>query len=166
MTDNALVERMARAMCLELGRCGDTEAVEHTRVEVEWPRYIFHARSLLPIIEAERVAVWQPMESAPRNGSEILLLLGTTIPDHADARAASFLAGDEADELGYREYAKYGAWMIWHDAGDWFCVDECAPLGWLPLPVKMPMHHPVIDGSPRAIAALDTAAIVKDNGDA
>jgi hypothetical protein len=92
------------------------------------------------------------MATARRDGREILLLLGETIPDHADARAGSFISGDEADELGWREYAKYGAWMIWNDAGDWFCVDESDPLGWLPLPETMPVNHRVIDGNaPRRV---------------
>ena len=104
------------------------------------------------------VGDWRDMALAPRIG-EILLLLGETIPDHADARAGTYLSGDEADELGYREFAKYGCWMIWHDAGDWFCVDESAPLSWLPLPGQMPRKHRVIDQS-------DARAILRGSGEA
>lgn len=98
-------------------------------------------------VDAIVLSEWLDMATAPRSGKEILILLGTTIPDHADARAASFISGSDVEGLGYREYAKYGAWMIWHDAGEFFCVDECDPLGWLPLPEKMPIRHRVIEGS-------------------
>lgn len=81
---------------------------------------------------------WAPMSLAPRTGAEVLLLLGETIPDHMNVRAGSFVSGDEAEELGYREYAKYGAWIIWHDAGNFYCIDVAEPFGWLPLPALHP----------------------------
>lgn len=87
---------------------------------------------------------WLSMAQAPRTG-EVLLLLGETIPDHMDVRAGSFVPGNEADEMGYREYAKYGCWMIWNDASDWFCIDGSEPLGWLPLPTTLPRRPQVID---------------------
>jgi hypothetical protein len=89
--------------------------------------------------------LWLDMAIAPRTGEEVLLLLGETIPDHANARPASFLSGEEADELGHRELAKYGGWLIWHDGGDWFAIDESEPLGWLPLPERLPRKNCVIE---------------------
>lgn len=91
------------------------------------------------------IATWLPMSTAPRDGKEIIVVLGATIPDGLDVRAASFIDGVAADELGWREYAKYGAWMIWHDAGDWNLVDESAPLGWLPMPKTLPPQPSIID---------------------
>jgi hypothetical protein len=76
---------------------------------------------------------WQDISTAPKDGSEILIWLGETIPDHMDVRAASYLPPKESEELGYGEYAKYGSWMIWNSGCDWFCVDVTDPLAWTPL---------------------------------
>ena len=51
-TDPKLIERIARALSLELDRHGDTEAVERQRAEAEWPRYVRHATAILPIVAA------------------------------------------------------------------------------------------------------------------
>lgn len=78
---------------------------------------------------------WQPIETAPKTGC-ILLLLGETIPDRPDIRVGEFIAPDEALEMGYREYSRFGGWMIWNDAHDWFVVGASAPLGWAITPTK------------------------------
>lgn len=48
------VEAVARAMCLELGRCGDTEAVERQRVEREWRDYVRKAQAAIAALDAAR----------------------------------------------------------------------------------------------------------------
>jgi hypothetical protein len=73
------------------------------------------------------------MDSAPR-GQAILLLIGETIPDLPDWRVATYVSGDEAEEMGYREYAKYGGWMIWNSDCDWFVIDVADGLAWIPVP--------------------------------
>lgn len=78
---------------------------------------------------------WQPMATAPRDRSNILLLLGESIPDTPDVRVASFVSADDAFELG-----ELGpGWMIWHtDGADWYCVREDEPEAWCPLPPRSP----------------------------
>jgi hypothetical protein len=81
---------------------------------------------------------WQPIATAPRVGN-ILLLLGTSIPDVPYVRVGNYLDGPESEELGYREYAKYGSWMIWHDCGgDWYCIDVTRPVFWAHIPALPP----------------------------
>jgi hypothetical protein len=80
---------------------------------------------------------WMPIADAPLTGESVLLLLGETIPDHADVRAGNYVSGSQAEELGYPEHAKRGAWMIWHDEFDWRCIDVSDPLGWFPAPVAI-----------------------------
>lgn len=106
---------------------------------------------------AARGRSWMGMANAPRVGP-ILLCLGTTIPDLVDARVGTYHAGDDCDELGWTEYAKYGAWMIWNDAGDWFLVDVFSPLGWLPLPDAIPEPHIVDLPARRAFLSTLTGA--------
>jgi len=45
------VERVARALCLEVGRCGDTEAVERNRVEGEWFNYVTMANDVIKALD-------------------------------------------------------------------------------------------------------------------
>jgi len=45
------VEAVARALCLQIGRMGDTEAVERNRVEADWPRYVGLAQAALAAME-------------------------------------------------------------------------------------------------------------------
>ena len=81
-----------------------------------------------------RVGEWQPIKTAPRDKTNVLVLLGETIPGVPDVRGGGYLDGDGAEELGYREFAKYGGWLCWNRDGDFFMVDVDAPLGWMPLP--------------------------------
>jgi hypothetical protein len=81
------------------------------------------------------VSGWRDIATAPRDGSEVLLMLGETIPDHFDIRAGSYLDGDASEELGWREYAEYGSWMIWNDSNNWFLIDIDEPLAWTPIPL-------------------------------
>lgn len=77
------------------------------------------------------MSAWQPIETAPKHGSPVLLLCGETIPDSPFITVGSFVSGYEAEELGYRSYAKYGAWLIWHQAGeDFYCIDVNEPTHW------------------------------------
>ena len=80
------------------------------------------------------MADWQPIETVPRDGSEIILLIGETIPDHYNVRSGSFIGGDESEYLGWREFAKYGGWLIWNNDCDWDVIDVSEPNGWMPLP--------------------------------
>lgn len=87
--------------------------------------------------QADEVAVmteWQPIDTAPKDGSWILLLHGETIPGVPLVEVASFGDGLSAEELGYREFAKYGAWVIWNASDNWYLVDVAEPTHWMPLP--------------------------------
>jgi hypothetical protein len=71
----------------------------------------------------------------PRHIKTALLLLGESIPDLPYWIVGQRISGDEAEELGYREYAKYGGWMIWHLRGDdWYIIDISEPTAWFPVP--------------------------------
>jgi hypothetical protein len=77
---------------------------------------------------------WQPIETAPKDGTSILILRGETIPDIPLIEVASYSDGAAAEELGYREFAKYGAWMVWNAPDNWYLVDVAEPTHWMPLP--------------------------------
>jgi len=47
-----IMELMARNICLEAGRMGDTEAVERNRMEADWPRHVHTALQALRALEA------------------------------------------------------------------------------------------------------------------
>lgn len=56
MTPNdTLKERVARAICLEDGRAGDTEAIEQQRVDRDWRGYLPAAEAALSVV-SERIA--------------------------------------------------------------------------------------------------------------
>jgi hypothetical protein len=75
------------------------------------------------------------MHTAPKEGPSIILCLGDTIPDIPYVRTGCFNDGDGAEELGYREYAKYGGWLIFDENCESFhMVDFDEPRGWMPLP--------------------------------
>lgn len=86
-------------------------------------------------VPASIPCAWFHMFDAPRDGRAIILCLGDTIPDVPFVVTASFMNGASAEDLGYREYAKYGGWWISHEGcTDWYMVDIEEPRGWLPMP--------------------------------
>ena len=76
---------------------------------------------------------WRDIKDAPKTGA-VLLCLGETIPDLVDARVGTFISGAEAEELGHREFAKYGGWIIWNSDTDWFVIDVDEPTRYALLP--------------------------------
>jgi hypothetical protein len=79
---------------------------------------------------------WQPIETAPKDGKPVLLLEGETIPDTPHIVVGTYIDGSGAEELGYREYAKYGGWLYWHSDGEFYVVDIDDPTDWAPIPRK------------------------------
>lgn len=80
------------------------------------------------------ISGWQDIASAPRDGTEILLWLGDTIPDFTYVQAGSFLAAHE--HMGLLE-AQEDCWMLWHEHGDdWWFVPVNEPRGWFPMPKR------------------------------
>lgn len=78
-------------------------------------------------------AVWVAPSEAPLNAAG-LLHLGDSVPGLPHYMVGTRISSDEAEELGYREYAKYGGWLIWHGRGDDFYVIAIEePRGWMPL---------------------------------
>jgi hypothetical protein len=76
---------------------------------------------------------WQDPSTAKPNTSG-LLHLGESIPDLPHWMVGTRIIGEEAEELGYREFAKYGGWLIWHGrADDFHVIDVDEPRGWMPL---------------------------------
>lgn len=94
--------------------------------------------SLTATIEAALLASgteWRAMDTAPKSDkAHILLLFGETIPDVPDVRVGAFITGEGAEELGYREYAKHGGWLIWNSDSDFYVVDLADPRGWQSVP--------------------------------
>lgn len=77
---------------------------------------------------------WQPLWTAPRDRSYILLLLGETIPDVPHVMVGSFCDQAGCVELGYEEYGAAGGWLIWHADCDFYVIRADKPRGWCPLP--------------------------------
>ena len=75
---------------------------------------------------------WQPMETAPKEGL-VMLLLGNTIPDHPWVEIGRHQSGDDAEDLGYREFAKHGGWLIWDSPDNFYLIDVKEPIYWAPL---------------------------------
>ena len=75
---------------------------------------------------------WQPIETAPKDGTATWVLLGETIPDMPDGRVGTWISGDECKELG--EPYPSGGWLIWNSGYDWFVTDEV--LAWHALPSR------------------------------
>ena len=95
---------------------------------------------------------WRLMENVPKDDKQhILLLLGETIPDVPDIRVGTFLPGINAEELGYREYAKHGGWLIWNTDSDWFVVDVNEPNSWMPIPPPIEIDVATIAASTNAV---------------
>lgn len=82
---------------------------------------------------AEEATQWRPIESAPREGS-VLLLLGESIPDMPDIRVGGFISGKDCIELGEYACEETGGWLVWNTESDWFVAEIDDPTHWMPLP--------------------------------
>lgn len=76
---------------------------------------------------------WMPIETAPKDGTHVLLDLGETIPDLVDARVGQWISEYDGSELG-EELPASGGWIIWNSGSDWFVVSYSDASGWFPLP--------------------------------
>jgi len=76
---------------------------------------------------------WRPIETAPTDGTSIILDLGETIPNVADVRVGQWISEYEANELG-EELSAAGGWIIWNTGSDWFVIPFGDAFGWFPLP--------------------------------
>lgn len=74
---------------------------------------------------------WQHISTAPRDGKNVLVIIGETIPDLMDVRVGSFLSRKEALTCGGYPHA---GWLIWNTADDWFVIPEAEATYWMPLP--------------------------------
>jgi DNA-binding CsgD family transcriptional regulator len=77
---------------------------------------------------------WQSIDTAPKDGTQILCVFGETIPDRLDVRAAEYIDGAGAEELGYYQYAKYGGWLVWNSGSDFYVEGIADATHWMPLP--------------------------------
>ena len=83
---------------------------------------------------------WQPIETAPKDGTHILAILHRDKAEDIDG--ARWPAFREVREIWYRPYMNLGMWLPWH-AGDPFdsyegladChMGDGIPTHWMPLP--------------------------------
>lgn len=79
---------------------------------------------------------WQPIFTAPRDATSIIVIAGETIPDSPDVRVACYLNQEEAAEIGYP-----AGWLIWNSADDYFVLSDGEVTHWMPLP---PVRHPTL----------------------
>ena len=64
--DDALVEKLARAMANHKLKAGDSKRVQQQLVDEYWRDYIFDARAILPIIHRQRAAAHAAGRAAER----------------------------------------------------------------------------------------------------
>lgn len=89
---------------------GVSENAEHPQAPIYWQEFANALRELQRL----RSNAWQPIETAPRDGTEILIF----IPD-CDQAVASYQYGDDEDMAGW-----------WGDGG----FHYADPTHWQPLP--------------------------------
>ncbi len=83
MDYDEVIERAARAMCsadLEV-RMGDAEGVVQQRVNIEWVHYVGAAKAAIAAMTVQAEPQWQGIESAPRDGTLILVPVGHGVMD-------------------------------------------------------------------------------------
>lgn len=83
--------------------------------------------------DADAAVVWRSMDSAPKDGTHVLLDIGETIPDLVDARVGQYVTEAQALELG-EDVSSAGGWIIWNTGSDWFVIPFADAHGWMPLP--------------------------------
>lgn len=85
------------------------------------------------------MSAWQPMKTAPKDRL-IMLLLGETVPDHPHIECGEVISGGDAEKLGYREFAKYGGWLIYDSVDNFYVIDAIEPHAWADIP--QPQQRP------------------------
>ena len=78
---------------------------------------------------------WRTIDSAPRDGTPILLYIGESVPDMPFAMVGQWWDGPTWRELGWSpdEISDAGAWAVWSEHGeDWAAYPDVTR--WTPLP--------------------------------
>ncbi len=134
MADNDNLSARQKAIAearqyLETGGLGEVIGLTSVALDAEFPKVQSDTAMAMALcfMAADRPP-WQPIESAPKDGTNILLMLGETIPHLPDIRVGSYLSQAAAHELG----EPGPTWLIWDTAFDRHC--ETAPTHWMPLP--------------------------------
>ena len=146
--DDETIERAAEAMASAVIRDDEGEfprlfdLLDFSGENKAWTVARGLARAVAPIIEAAlRGQQWQGIESAPKDGTEILAYsehgcTGTMLVRHI--ALADFLTDPEGDEY----FRQGGSEEAYYDA-DWHVADfiqgsrlppDCYPTRWMPLP--------------------------------
>lgn len=91
------------------------------------------------------ISAWRTIDSAPRDGKQRLLNFGESVPGVLEVAAGLFVAGDDAESLGYTEYADDGGWLIYNVGSrgtDFYVVAFDEPIGWADMPLPTPPVTP------------------------
>lgn len=78
------------------------------------------------------MSAWQPIETAPRDGSWVLLAGGTCASDEGD-NSGRPVSGQWTSYLNGTTAPEYGRWQFaWYDGG--YYGEYLDPTHWMPLP--------------------------------
>jgi hypothetical protein len=92
----------------------DAVAGNFTTVTIEGQRWV-------------RDSGWQSMESAPKDGTEVLLFTHQEVDDFCDEAF-------DAIQIGYWDEGNYVSDPMWSCEAGWFLQKIGTPLAWMPLP--------------------------------
>lgn len=92
-------------------------------------------------------AEWQPIETAPKDGTRILAILHREACEDMDG--VHWPAFSEIREIWWRPHVQFGMQLPWHagdpfDSHDGLCdchFGEAVPTHWMPLPSPPEPHH-------------------------